>query len=83
MEKFLGIEYTEGKEREDFLETNCDAIESVSYTRRFTTGELLKKKDELSEVAIQINSTGSSSNFKSLPVNFLIVPWGSVIASPE
>lgn len=55
MEKFLGIEYPEGKSREDFLEANCDAIEEIGYTRRFTSEELLKKKDSLSELAIEIN----------------------------
>lgn len=55
MEKFLGIEYPEGKEREDFLEANCDAIEQISYTRRFTGEELLKKKDSLSDLDIEIN----------------------------
>lgn len=55
MEKFLGIEFPEGKSREDFLEANCDAIESIGYSRRFTGDELLQKKDTLSELAIQIN----------------------------
>ena len=55
MEKFLGIEYPEGKQREEFLDANCDAIEEIGYTRRFTSEELLKKKDSLSELAIEIN----------------------------
>lgn len=55
MEKFLGIEYPEGKSREEFLEANCDAIEDIGYTRRFSSDELLEKKDSLSELAIEIN----------------------------
>lgn len=55
MEKFLGIEYPEGKAREEFLDANSDAIEEIGYTRRFSSDELLKKKDSLSEIAIKIN----------------------------
>lgn len=55
MDNFLGTEYPEGKSREEFLEANCDAIENIGYTRRFTSDELLKKKDTLSELAIEIN----------------------------
>lgn len=55
MEKFLGIEYPEGSARQDFLDANSDAIENIGYSKRFSTDELLKKKDDLSSLAIEIN----------------------------
>lgn len=55
MDKFLGIEYPEGSAREEYLDANCDAVENIGYSRRFTTDELLKKKDDLSSLAIEIN----------------------------
>lgn len=55
MDKFFGIEYPEGSAREEYLDVNCDAIENIGYSRRFTTDELLKKKDDLSSLAIEIN----------------------------
>lgn len=55
MEKFLGLEYPEGTAREDFLDANADSVEEIGYQKRFTTDELLKKKDDLSTIAIEIN----------------------------
>lgn len=39
MEKFLGQEFKES-DRRQFLDDNCDIIEEIGYTRRFTTDEL-------------------------------------------
>lgn len=55
MDKFLGIEYPEGSAREEYLDANCDAVENIGYSKRFSTDELLKKKDDLSSLAIEIN----------------------------
>ena len=54
MDKFLGQEYPE-TERRQFLEDNCDAVEEIGYTRRFTTDELNQKKENLANVSIDIN----------------------------
>lgn len=55
MDKFLGIDIPEGKSREEFLEANCDSVEEMEYSRRFTGEELSGMKDVLSDVCIQIN----------------------------
>lgn len=40
MDKFLGQEYKDENARKEFLEANSDAIEEVSYTRRFSKDEM-------------------------------------------
>ena len=37
------------------LENNCDAIEQVGYTRRFTPDELAERKEELADNSIQLS----------------------------
>jgi hypothetical protein len=37
------------------LKDNCDAIEEVGYTRRFTPEELNQRKEELADVSISIS----------------------------
>lgn len=54
MEKFLGQEFKES-DRRQFLEDNCDAVEEIGYTRRFTTDELNQKKENLANISIEIN----------------------------
>ena len=54
MEKFLGQEYSEER-RKEFLADNCDNVESLGYTRRFSTEELAQKKEELANASIKIN----------------------------
>lgn len=54
MEKFLGQEYPESR-REQFLKDNCDAVEEIGYTRRFTPDELNQKKELLANASIEIN----------------------------
>ena len=39
----------------NLLENNCDAIEEVGYTRRFTPDELNQRKEELADVSIAIS----------------------------
>lgn len=55
MENFLGIDIPEGKAREEFLEANCDAVEPMEYSRRFSGEEMAGMKDTLSDLCIQIN----------------------------
>lgn len=54
MEKFLGQDIRE-EDRAQFLADNCDAVENIGYTRRFTPEELNQKKEELANTSIQIN----------------------------
>lgn len=55
MDRELGKEYAQGEERRKFLANNSDGTEKKSYMRSFTPEELLKQKEELSEVSISIN----------------------------
>ncbi|MDR2928225.1 MAG: hypothetical protein LBV41_08525 [Cytophagaceae bacterium] len=55
MDKHLGLDIPEGKARKDFLDSNCDSVEKVGYTRRFSAAELAELKENLSETAIEIN----------------------------
>lgn len=54
MEKYLGLEYAEGQIRRDFLEANCEAVEEVSYTRRFTADEMNAHRVMFSNVSEKI-----------------------------
>lgn len=40
--------------REDFLRDNCDAVESVTYSKTYTSEELAKQRETLTEVSIKI-----------------------------
>ena len=42
------------EEREQFLRDNCDAVEEVTYSRTFTSEELAKQRETLTEVSIKI-----------------------------
>ena len=55
MDKFLGKEYPEGKERIKFLKDNCDEVVEKGYSKRFTPEQLSSMKDLLSEKVIKIN----------------------------
>lgn len=55
MKKFIAEEYGDPEARERVIRDNCDKIEKKSYMRNFTPDELLAMKDQLSDVAIQIN----------------------------
>ena len=54
MDRFLGGQLPES-EREQFLSDNCDAMEGIGYTRRFSPDELAQKKEELANVSIELN----------------------------
>ncbi len=42
------------EEREQFLRDNCDAVEEVTYSKAFTSEELAKQRENLTEVSIKI-----------------------------
>ena len=41
--------------RKELLESNCDAIEELGYTRRFTPEELNERKEQLADASIAIS----------------------------
>lgn len=41
--------------RAEFLEANCDAVEKLGYTRRFSKEELAQKKERFAELSISIS----------------------------
>jgi septal ring factor EnvC (AmiA/AmiB activator) len=47
--------YETQAEKLDFLQANCDAIESLGYMKPFSAEQIEKFKTELSEVSITIN----------------------------
>lgn len=54
MDKALGQNMSADK-RVTFLKDNCERIESLGYMKQFTQGELAEFKDEVSELAIELN----------------------------
>lgn len=55
MQKQLGADIMSAEARRSFLADNCDKMEEKGYMKPFTQDELLQMKEELSEVAININ----------------------------
>ena len=55
MQRELGKDIQDPKSRTAFLMDNCDTVEEKGYMKRFTPEQLLKKKEDLSELAIKIN----------------------------
>lgn len=55
MQRELGKDLQDPLERVRFLSDNCDAVEQKGYMKRFTPEQLLKMKEELSEISININ----------------------------
>lgn len=54
MDKFIGQEVSENT-RFQYLQDNCDSIEKIGYTRRFTADEMNQKKECLANLSIEIN----------------------------
>ena len=54
MEKTLGKEFKDQKDRVGFLQDNCDKIEERGYMKHFSHEELARKKEALSEVTIEL-----------------------------
>jgi len=57
MQKFLGQNIANAEERKDFLKANCNTIEEIGYTRRFTEQEMRDKKEQLANASISIHDT--------------------------
>lgn len=55
MDKNLGLEIKDEKERLEFLKTNCFGVEEKGYMKQFSPDELAVMKDELADVSIEIN----------------------------
>jgi hypothetical protein len=55
MQRELGKDIQNPQSRIEFLSDNCDSVEQKGYMKRFTPEQLLKMKEELSEISISIN----------------------------
>lgn len=53
MDKFLFMEFAEGEERVNALDANSDAIEEITYTRRFSPDELADMRSRLADNSIE------------------------------
>lgn len=53
MDKFLFMEYAEGEARVNALDANSDAIEEITYTRRFSPDELADMRSRLADNSIE------------------------------
>ena len=54
MEKTIGKEYKNAREREAFLKDNCDKVEEKGYTKPYSAEELQGHKENLANVSIEI-----------------------------
>lgn len=55
MQKELGKEYKNAREREAFLKDNCDKVEEKGYMKPFTPEQLQGHKEQLANVSISIS----------------------------
>lgn len=53
MDKFLFMEFAEGEARVNALDANSDAIEEITYTRRFSPDELADMRNRLADNSIE------------------------------
>lgn len=53
MEKTIGKEYKNAREREAFLKDNCDKVEEKGYMKPYSTEELQGHKENLANVSIE------------------------------
>lgn len=53
MEKFIGQEYTDPQEREQFLRDNADAIEKMGYSKPIPSDQVEKLKETLADASIK------------------------------
>lgn len=53
MEKFLGLEFEDLKEREQYLRDNADAIEEMSYSKPIPSEQIEKLKEKLADASIK------------------------------
>lgn len=61
-------------ERGDFLRDNCDAVESVTYSRTYTSEELAKQRETLTEVSIKIADIEEKKKEKAKHFKELLEP---------
>lgn len=54
MEKTIGKEYKNARERESFLKDNCDKVEEKGYMKPYSAEELQGHKENLANVSIEI-----------------------------
>lgn len=54
MEKTIGKEYKNAREREAFLKDNCDKVEEKGYMKPYSAEELQGHKENLANVSIEI-----------------------------
>jgi len=55
MEKTIGKEYKNARDREAFLKDNCDKVEEKGYMKPYTPEELQWHKENLANVSIEIS----------------------------
>lgn len=55
MEKTIGKEYKNAREREAFLKDNCDKAEEKGYMKPYTSEELQGHKENLANLSIEID----------------------------
>ena len=55
LDEVLGHEYETLAERMDFLKSNCDTVEDLSYMKRFTPEQITTMKNTLATTSIEIN----------------------------
>jgi hypothetical protein len=70
MDKFLGKEYANKAEREDFLKNNCEKVEEKGYMKPFTPEQLQGHKENLANLSIKIEEVedekkATAKHFKS------------------
>lgn len=53
MEKFIGQEYTNPQEREQFLRDNADSIENMGYSKPIPSEQIEKLKETLADASIK------------------------------
>ena len=53
MEKYLGLEYEDLAEREQFIKDNADSIENMGYTKPIPSDQIEKWKETLADASIK------------------------------
>lgn len=53
MEKFLGLEYENLAEREQFIKDNADSIENIGYSKPIPSEQIEKLKETLADASIK------------------------------
>jgi hypothetical protein len=74
MQRELGKDIKDPKERVAFLHDNCDNVEEKGYMKRFTPEQLLKMKGELSETSIKINDIEIEKKLVNKDFNLTLKP---------